>query len=770
MLYTSPRKSYGINKSERVGDSLVLTSERGILRLSPQNESIIRVNYAETEKFSDEYGTGIVFHGSYSDWTFSEDAESVVLSTPLIRASINKKTSSVTYYDNSGNVILREADFQSKYLCYYDTTQTVVDENTVVEEIETPDGIKKQIKQATKVFDRRLCNTKLSLKFKDNEKLYGLGQAPEGSLNLRGTTQYIHQANMKIAIPFFVSTEGYGILSGTDGTAIFNDNAYGSYLFTDADTEMDFYFIYGPEFDDIIRGYRFLTGKAVMLPKWAFGYIQSQERYESQKEILDTVEKFDKLGLGIDCIVQDWSSWIPGHWGEKRLDPQCFPDVPGMIEELDRKNVHFMLSIWANPAECTDDFKELAEKGQLLPASNTYNAFDPNARATYWNQLKEGVWDKGIKAFWCDSSEPFTPEWGIDEPVAPYMYQNFLRDASQFMPRDLANAYGLAHSRTVYEGQRSVTDKYRVCNLTRSTFTGGQRYGAILWSGDISARWEILKKQIPAGLNFCVSGLPYWTLDIGAFFVRRGPNWFWNGDYDKTTEDLGYRELFTRWFQLGAFLPVFRCHGTEARREPWNYGSDGDMFYDSIKSAINLRYSLIPYIYSSAADVYFNDGTILRMLAFDFRNDSVACEIKDQFMFGKSIMVCPVTEPMYYGINSVRIEGSDYKRDVYLPEGTDWYDFYTKEKYSGGQWISVKADISTIPLFVRAGSIIPGTEPVRHTAQSSQAEIKYNIFPGKDADFTLYDDDGDGYGYEKGEYRITKLHWNDSAKKLEINS
>ena len=194
------------------------------------------------------------------------------------------------------------------------------------------------------------------------------------------------------------------------------------------------------------------------------------------------------------------------------------------------------------------------------------------------------------------------------------------------------------------------------------------------------------------------------------------------------------------------------------------------MFYDSIKSAINLRYSLIPYIYSSAADVYFNDGTILRMLAFDFRNDSVACEIKDQFMFGKSIMVCPVTEPMYYGINSVRIEGSDYKRDVYLPEGTDWYDFYTKEKYSGGQWISVKADISTIPLFVRAGSIIPGPEPVRHTAQSSQAEIKYNIFPGKDADFTLYDDDGDGYGYEKGEYRITKLHWNDSAKKLEINS
>ena len=413
MLYTSPRKSYEITGSERIGNALYLTSERGILRLAPQSESIIRVNYSENGKLSDEYGMGIVFRGDFADWSYTDSCDSIVLSTSAVKASVNKKTSSISYFDSLGTLILKEADFQSKYLSYYDTTQTVADENTVVEEIETPDGIKKQIKQATKIFDRRLCNTRLSLQFKDNEKIYGLGQSPEGVLNLRGTTQYLHQANMKIAIPFFVSTEGYGILSGTDGTAVFNDNAFGSYLFTDADMEMDFYFIYGPEFDDIIKGYRFLTGKAAMLPKWAFGYIQSQERYESQKEILDTVDKFEKLGLGIDCIVQDWSSWIPGHWGEKRLDPECFPDVPGMIEKLDEKNVHFMLSIWANPAECTEDYKEFAEKGMFFPASNTYNAFDPNARATYWNQLKKGVWDKGIKAFWCDSSEPFFSESGL---------------------------------------------------------------------------------------------------------------------------------------------------------------------------------------------------------------------------------------------------------------------------------------------------------------------------------------------------------------------
>ena len=278
MLYTSPRKSYEITKTKRIGPSLYMTSERGILRLSPQNDHIVRINYSENGSLSDEFGMGISFHGTCDKWTYEENDNSVILSTDIIKICVNKKTSSISYYDNEGNLLLKEADFQSKCLAYYDTTQTVADENTIVEEIETPDGIKKKIKQATKVFDRRLCSTKLSFQFKENEKIYGLGQATEGVLNLRGTTQYLHQANMKIAIPFFVSTEGYGILSGTDGTAIFNDNAYGSYLFTDADTEMDFYFIYGPEFDDIIAGYRFLTVKAAMLPKWAFGYIQSQER------------------------------------------------------------------------------------------------------------------------------------------------------------------------------------------------------------------------------------------------------------------------------------------------------------------------------------------------------------------------------------------------------------------------------------------------------------------------------------------------------------
>lgn len=768
MLGANLRKSYSITKTERVADALVLTSERGLLRLAPQNEYIIRVNYTETEKFSDEYGLGIVFKGSFADWTYSEDDSFVTLTTPKISAKINKETSSIVYYDNNGEVVLREADFQSKYITYYDTTENVIDENTIVEEIETPDGIKKQIKQATKILGRRLCHTKLSLQFKDDEKIYGLGQDMYGVLNLRGTTNYVHQANMKICIPFFVSTAGYGILSGTDGAARFNDNAHGSYFYTDADTEMDFFFIYGPEMDDVIKGYRFLTGKAIMLPKWAFGYIQSQERYVSQEEILYMASEFEKRGIGLDCLVQDWNTWRPGTWGEKTMDPNFYPDVPAMIKELEDKNVHFMLSIWSNPSSNTPDHQEFAENKLLLPGSDNYDAFNPEGRKMYWKQTKEGLFSKGVKSFWCDSSEPFSPEWRTEEPEVSELYHEYIDVSSQFIPRDKINAYGLVHSQTIYEGQREETDKYRVCNLTRSTFTGGQRYGAILWSGDISARWDVYRKQIASGLNFCASGLPYWTLDIGAFFVRRGAQWFWNGDYNDTSDDLGYKELFTRWFQLGAFLPIFRCHGTEVRREPWHYGEEGDMFFDSIKSTIDLRYTLIPYIYSAAADVYFNDSTIMRMLAFDFRKDTVACEIKDQYMFGKSIMVCPVMEPMYYDVGSKKIENVPYTRTVYLPEGTDWYDFYTKERYTGGQWITVDADISKIPLFVKAGSIIPMTEPVRNTAESSKAKIEYVVFPGKDADFVLYEDEADGYGYEKGEYKFTKIHWNDAEQKLEI--
>ena len=481
-------------------------------------------------------------------------------------------------------------------------------------------------------------------------------------------------------------------------------------------------------------------------------------------------KQFRDRGLGLDCLVQDWNSWIPGHWGEKQLDPDCFPDVAGMIGALEKQNVHFMLSIWPNPGEITEDYREFKEKDHLLPASDLYNAFDPAARMLYWEQTRRGLFQQGIRAFWCDSCEPFCPEWVEDQPEVSQLFEEYIRTSEQFIPRDRINAYGLVHAQTIYDGMRGETGAYRVCNLTRSAHTGSQRYGTIVWSGDISAKWDTLRKQIPAGLNFCASGLPFWTLDIGGFFIKQGTQWFWDGDFDDPDRDPGYRELLTRWFQLGAFLPVFRSHGTDVRREPWHFGEEGDLFYDAIKAAIDLRYRLMPYIYSTAADAALKDGTMMRMLAFDYRHDEQALQVKDQYLFGRSILVCPVTEPMYYEPGFRKSTNPALTRRVYLPEGNDWFDFYTMESYSGGQWIEVPLTIQRIPLFVKAGSIIPMTQSVRNTAQSAGMKVEFRVFPGADGEFTIYEDSGDGYGYERGEYRMTRVFWDERNQKLTIET
>ena len=766
MISSPKRKSRAIEQVRRENDALLLTAPRGTLRLSPVSDSILRVTYTEQAAFSEEKSLGICCEDRYSNWQYAENRDTITLTLPKFTFTVDRRSGSIRYTDAGGKLLLRERDHDSRELYYFDSHKTVVDENTVVSEIVTPDGVKKRIEEATTVFDRRLCHTKLHLQFQEAEHIYGLGQATEGCLDLRHTRQYLHQANMKIAIPFFLSTAGYGILSATDGAAIFNDDFYGTYLYTDADREMDFYFLYGPEFDDIIRGYRHLSGQARMLPKWAFGYVQSQERYENAEEILSMAKQFKERNLGLDCLVMDWNSWRPGQWGQKEMDPACFPDVPGMIRALEEEDVHFMLSIWANPSDNTRDYSEFFDRNLLLPASNNYDPFDPAGRALYWDQVNRGLYSQGVKAFWCDSSEPFCPEWTEHEPEVSDMYQDYIQATAKFIPRDKINAYGLVHAQSIYDGMRGESDAHRVCNLTRSAHTGSQRYGTILWSGDISAKWDTLRKQIPAGLNFCASGLPFWTLDIGAFFVKEGTQWFWNGDYDDPDNDLGYRELYTRWLQLGAFLPIFRSHGTDVRREPWHFGEAGDAFYDAIQAAIDLRYRLMPYIYSAAAEASLEGGTMMRMLAFDYRQDETALDIKDQYLFGKSILVCPVTHPMFYGVNSQKIENPVATRRVYLPAGNDWFDFYTMERYADGQWIEAALTLDKIPLFVKAGAIIPMTESVRNTAQSSRAAVAYRVFPGADGEFTLYEDAGDGYGYEQGEFKKTHIRWDDKEQKL----
>ncbi|MFI3325811.1 MAG: glycoside hydrolase family 31 protein [Clostridia bacterium] len=769
MLVRLYKKTNAITSTQKTGNSLVLKAERGLLRLKPQSENIVRVTYTEKEDFSSLVGIGICNEQDFADWTYEENDEVVILKLAKLTVCVNKASGSIKYYDVDGDLILAERDFESHEVQEYDAMRTIVDEHTKIEEIETPDGTKRVIKEATEVFDKKLYHTKLHFNFKDDEKIFGLGQAEEGSLNLRGTTQYVHQANLKIAIPVLLSTAGYGIIFSTGSPAIFNDTAYGSYFYTESDLEMDFYFVAASKFDNVVKAYRFLTGKAVMLPRWAFGFMQSQERYETQQEVLEIVKGYKDREIGIDCIIMDWMSWEGQQWGQKTFDFSRFPDPKLMTDTLHEQNVNFMLSIWPNMRELGDNYEEFLDAKLLLPANVIYDAFKKEARDMYWRQTNEGLFKYGIDAWWCDSSEPFCPEWnGSLKAEASKMYENYVKVASKYVADETMNAYGIRHAQTISDGQISTGTNKRVCNLTRNSYTGGQKYGVILWSGDTGATWDTYRNQIVAGLNFCATGLPYWTLDIGAFFVGNGEKWFWNGSYNDGFDDLAYKELFVRWFQYGGFLPIFRSHGTDIRREMWFVDGENHMFYDALVKANKLRYTLIPYIYAIAGSVYLNDCSMMKMLAFDFPKDDKATSIKNQYMFG-DIMVCPVTDPMYYTVNSTELTGTAKTREVYLPQGADWYDFYTNEKYTGGQTICAKADISTIPLYVKAGSIIPMTDVLQSTVEVETAKITVHVYTGADAEFDLYEDSGNGYEYQNGDYFITKFIWKDELKTLSIS-
>lgn len=773
MLQAKKRKSSKITRVERKQNSLYLYAENGTLRIMPQSPSIIRITCTQKDKFSHSPGVGIISDSNYKEWSFSSDLNMVTIVTEQLMIKICKETASICYYDRSGKMLLTEKKENSKRLEAFRACKTVIDERAIINKVDTPDGIKNVIEYATKEFDRELYHTKICWEWKEDEVLYGLGQQEDGIFNLRGTIRYLHQANLKIAIPMLLSTEGYGLLVPTGSPAVFSDVEYeDSYFYAEADEELNYYFLYGPSFDQIIGGYRRLTGKASMLPKWAFGYIQSQERYETQEEILQVASGIRKRQIGADAVVLDWHYWEDGMCGQKSFDRSRFPSPGEMIEQLHAQKLHFMISIWPAMDEKSQNYKEISEKGLLLPASDIYDAYREEGRTAYWQQAWEGIGQYGVDAWWCDSCEPFTPEWTKQEkPLPGKMYEEYLAQTQKMLPADLGNAYGMFHAQGIFEGQRKRQPQKRVMNLTRSGYLGAQRYGTIFWSGDIYASWDTLRKQIAAGLNFCASGFPYWTFDIGGFFVKSGTPWFWAGEYEDGNNDLGYRELFTRWFQLGALLPVFRNHGTDVRRELWEFGNEGDMFYDALLMANRLRYRLLPYIYSCAGKVWEADETIMRLLAFDFGHDRNVLLIKDQYLLGSSIMVCPVTFPMYYEKDSRKLEGISKTREVYLPSGVDWYDFWTDRKYEGGQYISVSAQIHKIPLFIKAGAILPlAGKVIECVEELREAGIEAHVYPGRNAVYEFYEDSGDGYEYEEGAFTKRKMEWNETEQRLTIQT
>ena len=346
------------------------------------------------------------------------------------------------------------------------------------------------------------------------------------------------------------------------------------------------------------------------------------------------------------------------------------------------------------------------------------------------------------------------------------MYAEYCETTENHLPAEKTNAYALYHAQGIYEGQRGEQDnEKRVFNLTRSSWTGQQRFGTVLWSGDIEASWETLRKQIAAGLHFSASGLPFWTVDIGAFFVKNGNFWFWKGHYDAGTEDLGYRELFVRWYQWACFLPVFRGHGTDCRRELWHFENTEIPFYDALVQMNHLRYTLMPYIYSCAGLCWLKDRSMMKLLAFAYPEETAVFHIMDQYLFGEELMVCPVTEPMYYGENSAELTDTVKTRRVYLPEAHGWYDYWTNTYYEGGQWIEVCASIDQIPLFVKEGGILLKTDFAGSTKELD-GNCSVTVYTGRDGCFDFYEDEGEGYDYEEGKYRLTRLTWKEADRTL----
>lgn len=596
----------------------------------------------------------------------------------------------------------------------------------------------------------------------DDEHYFGLGQNQQGSLDLRGRSvhcehDYNAPSGASVCVPFVITNKGYAILwdnpSKTRVDFGFNESTRWT---SQVGQRVSFFIIAGKTTDDFYRGYRLLTGAVPMLPKAAYGYIQSKQRYSSQEELLDVAREYRKRNLPADVMVIDWFHFTI--MGQMDLDPKYWPDPKAMNNELHKLGFQSMLSVWPRYVKEGRYYDTLLKNGWFLHladgtpvnglpydrAGSDIDTTNPDAARWYWDRIRENFVTKGFDSFWADETEPDLPPNGAYFKIGP---------GTQYF-----NVYPYFHTKALYDGFRRDLKDRRALILSRDAFTGAQANGAMFWSSDISPLWDTLRRQVPTGLNFVASGMPYWSTDIGGW---QGLPWQHKPERpvlldpsdarDNVHGYDDYPELYVRWFEYGTFQPTMRSHGTRERNEVWSYGKAAEPI---LEKYLKLRYQLLPYIYSLGWYSHETGAPFMRGLFLDFMNDAEALKVRDEYMFGPALLVAPVTEQ---GMTT---------RDVYLPAGTDWYNYWTGERLHGGQHITAQAPIDTIPLFVRAGSILPLGAPVLSTAYP-QAIAKVRVYPGADGDFTLYNDDGKTYAYERGENSITHLHWNDAAGKLE---
>jgi len=713
-------------------DGITCNLDKGLMKVKICFDNTVEVKYTILPVFLDKPSLVITNEWKTTPgFTVTENSKEIVITTSVLKIVVNRQSNSIKYTDLTGNVILAEDDSQGKTM----TEATIA-------------GI-----------DTYNCSTQFISPA--DEALYGLGCHPEDSLsiNYKGRNQDLAIKYMTGAIPVMLSTKGYGLFWDNYSASNFFGAEAGNTQFkyvSESGRMVDYYFIYGPDFDNIIASFRNASGNAPMFPKWAFGLFQSQDRYKSQAEVLSVKDKYRNNNIPVDCIVQDWFYWEPNVIGSHVMFPERYPNPKAMVAELHKANIHAMISIWPVMAKGTKTYDQMAHSGGMTDIlwdnvmthtfDGYYDAHSVQARDLYWKQAKDSLigrydWD----AWWVDQCEP---DNGI--------LMDARRKSNFAIGRgiDYFNTYSLMHSEGLYTHWRKDIPNKRAFFLIRQSFAGEQRNAATLWSSDISCTWAAYKNQVPQGINSCASGIPFWTSDIGGYhFHWNAPDW---------SAPIN-RELFTRWFQFGTFSPVFRIHGKGERAifsDNWDAPTKAILLkYD------NLRYRLLPYIYSLSWKVTSEGYTIMRSLGFDFRNDEGIKNIPDQYMFGPSILVNPVTARMYSLPNAKNIKKV---RKVYLPKTTGWYDFWTGKLIPGGQTIDAAAPIETLPLYIKAGSIVPMGPYLQYATEKVADPIELRVYTGANADFVLYEDENDTYNYEQGKFATIAMNWNEADKTLTI--
>ena len=630
-----------------------------------------------------------------------------------------------------------------------------------------------------------------------DEPIYGLGTLQDGKLNRRGTQKFMEQSNLEDFQYVVQSLKGWGIYWDNYSRADFKDDASGMSFSAEVGDASDYYFMYGGSADGVNALMRQLSGKVDMFPLWTYGFWQCRERYKTEDELLEVVDWHRKNNVPLDGIIQDWQYWGSNYtWNAMDFIGEGFRHGQMMVDSVHRMNAHLMISIWANFGPYTKGYRQLDEKGLLFdfetwPQSGishiwpprmdypsgvrVYDAYSKEARDIYWQNLKT-LYDYGVDAWWMDSTDP---------DYFNSKDSDYDRMTGLGTWRRVRNAFPLCTVSGVYDNQRKESDDKRVFIMTRSAFAGQQRYGSGLWSGDVTSTWDMLRKQIPAGLNYTMTGCPNFNTDIGGFFCGA-----YNRGRISAPQNPQYQELYVRWMQYGLFCPVFRSHGADAPREIYQFGKKGEPIYDAIESTIRLRYRLLPYIYSTAWQVTSANESYLRALTYDFASDKNTWNLGSEFMFGRSILATPILNPQYTEekifkedamsgwdkkdgkIEQLKDGKTDFSEEKtatkYLPKGADWYEFYTEKLYKGGRNVTFTTTIDRTAMFVKAGTILPLAPVMQYAQQSQWDNLDIIVYPGSDAVFTLYEDEGDNYNYERGMYSTIEMKWNDKSRTLTI--